>query len=482
MQPHASSPRIEKCEALPEIQNKKKIQELQRRPSTSGISRLNDRIHLTYKWLRARVCEYELRAKTFSKVSEILLYSLRNLGIPASTVLYGSLATGLYLPESDIDIYLESPSPSCSAIDPLLVANILRSTGLYHNIFISGKEERTCVKFVDTDSNIRIDITFAAVSALSTVEYVMEFKSHCALLDVMVLILKYLINLKKLDRMNCPKGGISSYGLVLMVANFLKGHRPPPASSSEFDEFTSLTGTSYEGVDISKVNLVDLFSEFFDVYGNKLDLSKVALSATDGFVWKKFLEESMGLNPASSIFTLQDPVKLDNDVGYNVYLMGHIANFFAEMHRSILELKEGKAEQLQDCLLYRDLILTQSVEDYSPQEADLNSDGDSSSEDSLVDEERLVANQIRIPTRCFLCEDFTFGFYSLYALRVQGAPTAVPVVDPCPIRCQTCSFNSPGIFMCPFEAGNLVQQNCPSSPFLSSLPSAEVIRTPPQTT
>uniref|UniRef100_A0A1I8A6D6 PAP-associated domain-containing protein n=1 Tax=Steinernema glaseri TaxID=37863 RepID=A0A1I8A6D6_9BILA len=485
MQPSASSPQIEKCEAMPGVRSKQKIQKAERGQSTSGISRLNERILLTYHWLQPRVCEYELRVKTFSRVSEVLLFSFRSMGIPVSTILYGSLATGLYLPESDIDIYLESPS--YYAIDPVVVVSILRSTGMFHNIFICGKEERTCVKLVDTESNIRIDITFGAASALGAVEHVMDFKCRYGLLNIMVLILKYLINLKRLDRMNCPKGGISSYGLVLMVTNFLKGHRPPPASLPEFEEFTSLTGKNYEGVDISKVNLVELFSEFFDVYGNKLDLSKVALSANDGFVWKKELEESMGLSPASSIFTLQDPVKLDNDVGYNVYLMGQVVNVFSEFHRSIAELKESKDsdEQLLDCMLHRDLVLTQSAEDSIPREVDLNSDGDSSSDDSVVEEERPITNQIPIPMKCFLYEDVSLACFSMFALRIQATPASV-FVDPCPVRCQVCIISTPtgGVLFYPYpmESRNSPMHNSSSSSISHSPSSSDVRRISPQTT
>ncbi|TKR92664.1 hypothetical protein L596_007274 [Steinernema carpocapsae] len=458
MKASASSPRFEECE-MAEILSKRKLQDIERRPSTSANSRLNDMILRTYKWLRTSMGEYDMRVKTFSRVSEALLRKLRLLGIQASTILYGSLATGLYLPESDIDIYLEAAN--CGPLDPHLIADILKtSNGQYGHVFVSGKDERSCVKVVDKESSIRIDITFSAVNASAAVDRVWEARVHYPLLEPMVLVLKYLLSVKKLDRTTSPKGGLSSYGLVLMVINFLKGHRPPDSAIPEHQQFRSQTGHDYEGEDLSQISLVDLFSEFFDLYGTKLDLSKVALSAEEGFVWKKSLEESMGLSPASSIFTIQDPVKPDNDVGYNVYMIGQVVREFASLYESIQKV-DGADEVTQDGLFYQDLSLMLTRKNFVQRESE---DEDSSSDDSSGDDGVHVI-EVPVPARFYLYDDLTPAFVSTYGLRIQTYRKSI-YLDRYPIHFHSCIFYYPtkGVCFYPLDPwhNNLIGSGVPN--------------------
>ena len=186
--------------------------------------------------------------------------------------LYGSHATNLCLPWSDLDVVLV-PRNNNNNNQNSNINNQILLNQLYENIkkkewvkeskYISSASI-PIIKLIcdDTFNNMPIDISIQDERhfGLKCVELVKGFISQYECLKPLVLVLK---NILKRANLNDPyKGGISSYGLILMIVTFLQTQKKI-------------------GKDISnnENNLGRLFFDFVNHYGLKFEPSKYIIYA-----------------------------------------------------------------------------------------------------------------------------------------------------------------------------------------------------------
>ena len=186
--------------------------------------------------------------------------------------LYGSHATNLCLPWSDLDVVLVSIN-NTNNNQNLNVNNQILLNQLYENLkkkewvkeskYISSASI-PIIKIISDDNfnNMQIDISIQDEKhfGLKCVDLVKKFISQYESLKPLVLVLK---NILKRANLNDPyKGGISSYGLILMIVTFLQTQKRI-------------------GKDISnnENNLGRLFYDFVNHYGIKFEPSKYIIYA-----------------------------------------------------------------------------------------------------------------------------------------------------------------------------------------------------------
>ena len=183
--------------------------------------------------------------------------------------LYGSHATNLCLPWSDLDVVLV-PRNNNNNIN---INNQILLSQLYENLkkkdwvkdskYISGASIPIIKLICDKSfNNMPIDISIQDERhfGLKCVELVKGFISQYECLKPLVLVLK---NILKRANLNDPyKGGISSYGLILMIVTYLQTQKKI-------------------GKDISnnENNLGRLFYDFVNHYGLKFEPSKYIIYA-----------------------------------------------------------------------------------------------------------------------------------------------------------------------------------------------------------
>ena len=187
--------------------------------------------------------------------------------------LYGSHATNLCLPWSDLDVVLVPRNNNNNNNQNSNINNQILLNQLYENIkkkewvkeskYISSASI-PIIKLIcdDTFNNMPIDISIQDERhfGLKCVELVKGFISQYECLKPLVLVLK---NILKRANLNDPyKGGISSYGLILMIVTFLQTQKKI-------------------GKDISnnENNLGRLFFDFVNHYGLKFEPSKYIIYA-----------------------------------------------------------------------------------------------------------------------------------------------------------------------------------------------------------
>ena len=229
--------------------------------------------------------------------------------------LYGSHATNLCLPWSDLDVVLIPRIPRQNTMNnPILLSqlyeNIRKQPWVKDSKFISGATipiiKLVCIEQFNS-MPIDISIQDERHFGLKCVELVKSFISKYESLKPLVLALK---NILKKANLNDPyKGGMSSYGLILMIVSFLQKQKK-------------------EGKDISVTdnNLGRLFYDFINFYGLQFDPSKYIIVA------KSNDDENEDINfdgiQIGSDLMIIDPLNVSNNVAKSCYQFFNIKMSF----------------------------------------------------------------------------------------------------------------------------------------------------------
>jgi len=223
---------------------------------------------------------------------------------------FGSIASGLAAPCSDVDMVVRGV-PQADRVR-VLAQHLEREEWVQ----MVQAVERTAVPVVKFNTAaipiafgnrgnlIAVDITFEneAHHGLNTCGLVRQFVQRWPPLKPLVLVLKQFLVEKGL---NDPYvGGISSYGLVLMVAAILRRHWPSGMTS--------------------KADLGLLFVEFLQVYSSKEFLDKGVRFGNDG-----------RRKPLGDPCFIEDPLDPNNNVGRSCFGIQQVMEHFSKALEAI---------------------------------------------------------------------------------------------------------------------------------------------------
>ncbi|XP_045101252.1 poly(A) RNA polymerase protein 2-like [Portunus trituberculatus] len=146
---------------------------------------------------------------------------------PAARVeITGSLANGMYLPDSDVDLTLVgqwplSPSPLLVLRDTLLQQGV----ALPASLKVLEKTTVPLVKFVHRQTGVEVDVSLGGEAAVRAAVLVADFKKQFKTLTPVALFVRYY--LKQLNLGQVFTGGVSSYSVTLMATSLLQLQVPP---------------------------------------------------------------------------------------------------------------------------------------------------------------------------------------------------------------------------------------------------------------
>ena len=221
--------------------------------------------------------------------------------------LYGSHATNLCLPWSDLDVVLISKKNNQISLDSkhLLLSklneHLKHQPWVKDNNYISSANI-PIVKLISIEkyNNMPIDISIQDEKhfGLRCVDLVKQFMNKYESLKPLALALK---NILKQANLNDPyKGGLSSYGLILMIVYFLQQQ-------------------ANAGIDISlsENNLGQLFFDFINFYGTQFQYSKSIVYIKNS---SNDLDDLKYQNIAhTSGFIIIDPLNSSNNVAKSCF-------------------------------------------------------------------------------------------------------------------------------------------------------------------
>eukprot|EP00160_Parvularia_atlantis_P017150 Unigene5776_Nuclearia_a/m.17648 Unigene5776_Nuclearia_a/g.17648 ORF Unigene5776_Nuclearia_a/g.17648 Unigene5776_Nuclearia_a/m.17648 type:complete len:380 (+) Unigene5776_Nuclearia_a:454-1593(+) len=224
----------------------------------------------------------------------------------AEVKVFGSYATDLYLPTSDIDVVVMSGSRKFSVHDLRNLARSIRVAGLVESMQVIEKARVPIIKLTDSLLGVRIDISFNVGNGIKTAALIREMVAAQPALKPLTFVVKQFLLQRQLNEVFT--GGLSSFSILSMIASFLQMH--PLVQAGTIDPMQNL------GV---------LLLEFFELYGLFFNYNRVGISITrGGSYFSKRDRKWTKPNVSAIMLSVEDPHDATNDVSagsYNLYLV-----------------------------------------------------------------------------------------------------------------------------------------------------------------
>lgn len=281
---------------------------------------------------------------------------------------FGSYATDLYLPGSDIDMVITSQLGDLEQRSRLYqLSSFLRTKKLAKNIEVIAKAKVPIIKFVDPKSNIHIDVSFERTNGIIAARKIRKWLSTTPGLRELVLIVKQFLRSRKLN--NVHVGGLGGYLTIIMCYHFLKLHPRISTGSMSISD-----------------NLGSLLIEFFELFGRNFSYDDLILAIDDETDLPRYLKKRKHplLNTARNSFaiTIQDPSDPSNNITRSSYNLRDLKKAFGGAYQLLVD----KCYELHSAL-YKgrigQLILGDIIK-YRGEERDFNDDRDKVANHALI--------------------------------------------------------------------------------------------------
>lgn len=236
---------------------------------------------------------------------------------------FGSCATDLYLPGSDIDMVIISTTGDYEQRNKLYsLASFLRKNQLAKNLEVIASAKVPIIKFVDPTFNIHVDISFERSNGLDAARRIRRWLDQTPGLRELVLIVKQFLRSRKLN--NVHVGGLGGYATIIMVYHFLRLH--PRVSTGNINVMD---------------NLGTLLIEFFELYGRNFSYDDLVIAIDSSDDSPMYLHKSRHpvLTAGRGIFSIiiQDPSDPSNNITRSSYNLRDIKKAFGGAYQLLVD-------------------------------------------------------------------------------------------------------------------------------------------------
>ncbi|KAK7076963.1 Non-canonical poly(A) RNA polymerase papd5 [Halocaridina rubra] len=261
----------------------------------AGVVGLHQEMEDFFLWMCPTEEEHHMRKRVVERIERVIV----ELWPQARVEIFGSFRTGLYLPTSDIDLVVIG---KWEALPLRTLEKALLENGIAEpsSLKVLDRASVPIVKLTDSETDIKVDISFNMSSGVNSARLIKEYKSYFPALPKLVIVLKQFLLQRDLNEVFT--GGISSYSLILMTISFLQLH---------------------QRLDVSRpdTNLGVLLIEFFELYGRHFNYLKTGIRIKDGgaYISKDEVQKDMPEGHRPSVLCIEDPLIPGNDIGRSSY-------------------------------------------------------------------------------------------------------------------------------------------------------------------
>lgn len=278
-----------------------------------SIEGLHEEIKDIFQWLRPCRLEEAIRLEVFRKVKNAIKERWKGNNVRVSV--FGSLRTRLFLPTSDIDVLVECDEWKDSNVMARCMqetANHLEEVGLAKSVAVFSDAFVPIVKMVEKDTLVNVDISFNTAQGVKAADYIEKVKEEFPVVEPLILVLKQFLILRRLN--TTYTGGLSSYGLILMLINFLHHYGMPVRRKHVYSP---------------EVNLGELLMRFFEVYSQEVNYECVGISVVDMRYTPKELRRDGG-DKKPALLSIEDPLLITNEVGRSSFNYALVRSAFEQ--------------------------------------------------------------------------------------------------------------------------------------------------------
>ncbi|CAI2360209.1 unnamed protein product [Moneuplotes crassus] len=299
-------------------------------PSIVGVSspklQLHNEIVEFYKVFGPNPKEMHNRAECFKAVKKaIKRYIKSRPEINSKDIkvrVFGSSCTNLYvnstvkryykLIPSDIDIVV---SGSIQLMD---IHNALEACPERFGDCHPLKAKVSLIKGYDHHTNIDFDICINESDGVKGSKLVNQFKKEFPELKYLAVILKILLSIHDLNK--TFDGGISSFGLILLIVSYLQQHKNRKAQQE----------------DASPTLLSEHLLNLLKLYGVDFNYKKLGISVRKaGFYYNRNDKGFDNGSHARSALSLENPINTDLNIAVAAHRFPEIMKLFRECHSKI---------------------------------------------------------------------------------------------------------------------------------------------------
>ena len=233
--------------------------DLQNQPSASTHGKLHKEICDFYAYARPREFEYKMRLDLVTRLQHFI-----NTHLPGAEVrFFGSFASGVYLPNADMDLVILSPqfrstgfrmNQSNPGKPVLRLADSLRASTMTKskNVIAIARAKVPIVKYIDSITGLRVDVSFDNDTGLIANTTYNLWKSRYPAMPVIVTLAKHFLAMRGLSEVH--SGGLGGFTVTCLVVSLMQ--HLPELQSGSMDPMT---------------HLGDLFMLFLELYGVKFN-------------------------------------------------------------------------------------------------------------------------------------------------------------------------------------------------------------------
>ena len=231
---------------------------------------------------------------------------------------HGSFATGMYLPNSDIDAVILGSGCKSPATCLKALALSLSRKGMARKIQLIAKARVPIVKFEERPSGFQFDVSFDVANGPASAEIVRANMRRFPALRPLTTVLKAFLQQRALNEVYT--GGVGSYALLCMVMAHLQLHDSKETAYS----WAGDGGGEAAAEGCLGVLLID----FFELYGRRLNMEEVGVSCRGGGAFFAKKDKTWSDPGRPFLLAIEDPQDPTNDLGRNSYGVRQIKSAF----------------------------------------------------------------------------------------------------------------------------------------------------------
>ncbi|KAF2457993.1 hypothetical protein BDY21DRAFT_21010 [Lineolata rhizophorae] len=207
--------------------------------------------------MRPQGFEYSMREALLSRVAAALQACQ-----PGQLFCFGSFASGLFLPNSDMDLVYLSDKFRTTGVrgfpEQTRFLHVMAASLRSHNLTtmqdteVVGKARVPIIKFVERSTSLKVDISFENMAGVTAIRTFREWRILYPEMPVLVTVIKQFLAMRDLNEVFT--GGLGGFTIICLVVSLLQ-NLPNGLGSQPSKGY----------------NLGELLLEFFNLYGNKFD-------------------------------------------------------------------------------------------------------------------------------------------------------------------------------------------------------------------
>lgn len=286
----------------------------------SPLLRLHEEVLWFADFVRPTQQEQTRREAALARVREVVTEAF-----PQGTRLevFGSYATGMYLPTSDIDCVVLGSGAGTQADGVRALGKALSRRGIARKMELILKARVPIAKFVEAQSGIQMDVSFDVANGPQAAQFVCRAMQELPPLRPLCVVIKLFLQQRELNEVYT--GGIGSYALITMIIAYLQLHPSRRAAAGN----AAASGVRMKGAAPQtpqhqraqrlEPSLGMLLLGFFQLYGSELEHTQAGVGCAGGGHFFSKHKHNMFNPQRPFLLSVLDPQDATNDLGRSSY-------------------------------------------------------------------------------------------------------------------------------------------------------------------